>query len=118
MQPMVLSIGSASYAAAAAAFLFLLVLLVTSWRGRLPGIMLAAASLGTIAWASALAYLSSYPQSIPLFAALLEVLRNALWFAFLMVLLGYAIKAVRLFKISIVVIAVTCAMAAIAAIVS
>ena len=31
-------IGAVSYAAAAAAFLFLSILLVTSWRGRLPGV--------------------------------------------------------------------------------
>ena len=42
---MAISIGTLSYAAAAAAFLFLFLLLVTSWRGRLQGMLLATASL-------------------------------------------------------------------------
>ena len=41
---MAIPIGTISYAAAAAAFLFLSLLLVTSWRGRLQGMLLAAAS--------------------------------------------------------------------------
>ena len=36
---MAIPIGSMSYAAAAAAFLFLSLLLITSWRGRLPGML-------------------------------------------------------------------------------
>jgi hypothetical protein len=35
---MAIPIGAASYAAAATAFLVLFVLLLTSWRGRLPGV--------------------------------------------------------------------------------
>jgi len=38
---MAISIGTVSYAAAAMAFLFLSALLVTTWRGRLQGILLA-----------------------------------------------------------------------------
>ncbi len=111
MQPIEVSIGTVSYAAAAAAFLFLLVLLVTSWRGRLQGILLAAASFGTFVWAAALAYLAAYPDTILLSAAILEVVRNALWFVFLMVLLGYSQTAVKPFKWAALGIAIVCAVA-------
>lgn len=96
---MALSIGTISYAAAAAAFLFLFVLLVTSWRGRLQGIVLAAASFGTLVWAVVLAYSSAYGHHLPLGTALCEVIRNALWFAFLMVLLGYSRQAGRTYRV-------------------
>lgn len=109
MQPMALSIGTVSYAAAAAAFLFLFVLLATSWRGRLQGILLAAASLGSIAWAIALAFLSAHPDTILLTASLLEVMRNALWLMFLMVLLGYSLKAMQPFRIAALAVAIACA---------
>jgi putative PEP-CTERM system histidine kinase len=118
MQPIAVSIGTVSYAAAAAAFLFLFVLLVTSWRGRLQGILLAAASFGTFAWAAALAYLATYPDTILLSAAILEVARNALWFVFLMVLLGYSQKAVKPFQLAAIGIAFCCAVALAAALYS
>ena len=118
MQPVAISIGTISYAAAAAAFMFLFVLLVTSWRGRLQGMLLAAASLGTIAWAVVLAYLSARPNTIGLSAAVVEVIRNAVWFAFLMVLLGYSLKAVRSFRLALVAITVTCVAALAAALYS
>lgn len=98
MQASALSIGTISYAAAAAAFLFLFALLVTSWRGRLPGIVLAAASLATAVWAAVLAYSSAHTHVAPLTEALTEVLRAALWFAFLMVLLGYSREALRTYR--------------------
>ena len=50
---MAIPIGTLSYAAAAAAFLFLSLLLMTSWRGRLQGMLLALASLITALWAAA-----------------------------------------------------------------
>src|SRR5688500_8874045 len=84
------SIGTISYAAAAAAFLFLFLLLVTSWRGRLQGMLLAVASLFTSVWAGTAAYLAARPDSSPLPLDILEVVRSAVWFAFLMVLLGYS----------------------------
>ncbi len=118
MQPIAVSIGTVSYAAAAAAFLFLFVLLVSSWRGRLQGILLAAASLGTFVWSAALAYLAAYPDTIVLSAAILEVVRNALWFVFLMVLLGYSQKAVTPFKWAASGIAIVCMAALTTAVVS
>jgi putative PEP-CTERM system histidine kinase len=91
---MAISIGTVSYAAAAMAFLFLSVLLVTTWRGRLQGMLLAVACLGTAMWAGVAAYLAARPNAAMLAAEVLEILRSAVWFAFLMVLLGYSRKAV------------------------
>ena len=91
---MAISIGTVSYAAAAMAFLFLSVLLVTTWRGRLQGMLLAVACLGTAMWAGVAAYLAARSNAAMLAAEVLEVLRSAVWFAFLMVLLGYSRKAV------------------------
>ncbi len=91
---MAISTGTVSYAAAAMAFLLLFVLLVTTWRGRLPGMLLAVACLGTAIWAGVAAYLAARPNSAVLAAEVLEVLRSAVWFAFLMVLLGYSQKFV------------------------
>lgn len=91
---MALSIGTVSYAAAAMAFLFLFVLLVTTWRGRLQGMLLAVACLGTAMWAGVAAYLAARPDTAMLAAEVLEVLRSAVWFAFLVVLLGYSRKEV------------------------
>ena len=90
---MAISIGTVSYAAAALAFLFLSVLLVTAWRGRLQGMLLAVACLGTAMWAGVAAYLAARLNADMLAAEVLEVLRSAVWFAFLMVLLGYSRKA-------------------------
>jgi len=91
---MAISVGTVSYAAAAMAFLFLAVLLVTTWRGRLQGMLLAVACLGTALWAGVAAYLAARPSAAMLAAEALEVLRSAVWLAFLMVLLGYSGKAV------------------------
>ena len=91
---MAISIGTVSYAAASMAFLFLSVLLVTTWRGRLQGMLLAVACLGSAAWAGVAAYLAARPNGAMFVTEVLEVLRSAVWFAFLMVLLGYARKPV------------------------
>ena len=90
-----MTIGTASYGAAAAAFLFLFLLLTTSWRGRLQGVLLAAASLATGLWAAVLAYLALRPGRLLPVAEVLEILRSAAWFTFLVVLLGYSRKAIR-----------------------
>ena len=78
---MSISVGTVCYAAAAAAFLFLSVLLVTSWRGRLPGMILAAGSLVMALWAAAAAYLVGRPGHTLLAAHVLEVLRSTIWLA-------------------------------------
>ena len=79
---MAIPIWAVGYAAAAAAFVFLFVLLVTSWRGRLQGMLLAVASLVNALWAGTLAYLAVWPDTATLGGDLLEVLRDAVWFAF------------------------------------
>ena len=106
---MAIPIGTVSYAAAAAAFLFLSLLLMTSWRGRLQGMLLAAASLETALWAGALAYLATEPNVVMRSAEVLEILRSAVWFAFLMVLLGYSRKAVRSLRLAAAGMAAYCA---------
>lgn len=106
---MAIPIGTVSYVTAVVAFLFLSVLLVTSWRGRLQGMLLAAAGLGTAVWAAMLAYIATRPDAAVLPAELLEGLRNALWFAFLLVLLGYSRKAVGPVRLAAVGIAAFCA---------
>ena len=95
---MAIPIGTISYAAAGAAFLFLSVLLVMSWRGRLPGMLLAAGSLATMVWAGVAAYLAGRPYAGLLAADLLEVVRSAVWLLFLLVLLGYSRKQVGLLR--------------------
>jgi putative PEP-CTERM system histidine kinase len=71
------------------------VLLVASWRGRLQGMLLAAASVTMALWAGVVAYLASRPGVSPLAGDLLEIVRSFVWLAFLFVLLGYSRKEVR-----------------------
>src|SRR5262245_23101718 len=103
---MAISVGTLSHAAAAAAFLFLSVLLVAGWRGRLPGILLAAGSFTTVLWAGLIAYHDGQPGSLAV--DVLELLRSARWLAFLIVLLGYASKEVRRLRLIAAGIAVFC----------
>ncbi len=86
---MSVSIGTLSYAAAAAAYCFLSILLITGWRGRLPGALLAIASMLTAAWAAAMAYQATSHDAWRLPGELLEIGHKTAWFAFLFVLLGY-----------------------------
>ena len=84
---MLTSIATISYAAATLAFLLLSVLLLTSWRGRMYGMVLTVACLLSVLWAAALTYQAV--QEIPrlMLADILEVLRNAGWSVFLVMLL-------------------------------
>jgi putative PEP-CTERM system histidine kinase len=93
-------VGAISYAIAAAAFLFFSVLLIVGWRGRLQGLLLAVASIGTAAWAAMCAYTAAWSGIAAIWSEFLEVLRNLLWFAFLLVLLGYLRKEVRTLRIT------------------
>ncbi|MXS79338.1 PEP-CTERM system histidine kinase PrsK [Nitrosomonas sp. GH22] len=77
-----------SYAAAALAFFFLFMLLITSWRGRLYGLLLAIACIISSIWAAAIAGLSYWDYSDPLLPQILEILRNAALTTFLITLLG------------------------------
>lgn len=85
---MLTSIAAFSYSLAALAFLVLSVLLLTSWRGRLHGMLLAVACLLTALWAALVAYQAAWSSPFPLTADVLEILRNAAWSAFLLMLLG------------------------------
>lgn len=77
-----------SYSTAAIFFLFLFILLITSWRGRLYGILLAAACLISAIWAAAIAALFYWDQLDFKFIQLLEILRNASLTLFLVTLLN------------------------------
>jgi putative PEP-CTERM system histidine kinase len=92
---MTLSIGTLSYAAAAAAYCFVSALLLTSWRGRLPGALLTLASVITALWAGTMAYQAALPGAWKLPAELLEIGHKTAWLVFLLVLLGYARQAAR-----------------------
>ncbi len=75
-------VGIVSYSAAAAAFTFLTLLLIVSWRGRLPGLLLAGAALASALWAGVNAYQYSHDGVGWRLAAILEVVRNFAWFVF------------------------------------
>jgi putative PEP-CTERM system histidine kinase len=85
---MLTSIATASYTMAAVAHSFLAILLLTSWRGRLHGIVLPIACLFSALWATVLAYQATQTSPLSLLTDVLEILRNAGWSAFLITLLG------------------------------
>lgn len=85
---MLTSIAIASYTTAAVAHSFLAILLLTSWRGRLHGIVLPIACLLSAIWAAILAYRVTQALPFSLLTDVLEILRNAGWSAFLITLLG------------------------------
>jgi hypothetical protein len=76
-----LLIGQVGYGLAALAFALFALLALTSWRGRLQGGLLVAASTLTAAWAATAALANgdaTHWQTV----AVLEILRNALWLVF------------------------------------
>jgi len=82
------NIAVISYSVTAILFLGLLVVLLTSWRGRLQGALLVFATLVTGLWAIAGAYLAAVPGALALnLMQLSEILRNVAWFVFLLKLL-------------------------------
>ncbi len=85
---MVTNIAAASYTLAAVAYLVLGVLLLTSWRGRLHGMVLPIACLLSVLWAATLAYQAAHSFALSLLTDILEIARNAGWSAFLITLLG------------------------------
>ncbi|MGI4848111.1 MAG: XrtA/PEP-CTERM system histidine kinase PrsK [Janthinobacterium lividum] len=84
---MVTHIAVFSYGFAAVSFLLLTVLLLTSWRRRLHGMALMLACLATSVWAAFMALQSQLGNPLVLLTAILEILRNAGWTAFLLVVL-------------------------------
>lgn len=85
---MLIGLDVASYAAAAIAFLFLSILLLTSWQGRLYGLLLAVASLTATIWAAVIAGLAYWRYSSPLLVEILEILHYGTLTAFLIVVLN------------------------------
>ncbi len=53
-------VGAVSYAIGAGAFFILVLLLLASWRGRLPGGLLLLASAGMVVWAGVNAWYLAY----------------------------------------------------------
>lgn len=85
---MLTSVAASSYGIAAVAFFMLTVLLLTSWRARIFGTALTVACVMTAFWAASIAYLAARGISLPLLTDILEILRNAGWSIFLLLLLG------------------------------
>ncbi|MCC5809391.1 MAG: PEP-CTERM system histidine kinase PrsK, partial [Ectothiorhodospiraceae bacterium] len=81
-------IGTVSYGICALAFLFLAVLMATSWRGGIHGILLATACAATAVWAGLLAWVPMDLDLPVLGVELLELLRTGLWLLFLVWLLA------------------------------
>lgn len=77
-----------SYAVAAVVFFLLSVLLITRWRGRLYGSLLATACFASSIWAATIAGLSYQDYAYPLLIQILELSRNATLTLFLVTLLG------------------------------
>jgi putative PEP-CTERM system histidine kinase len=85
---MLTSIAAYSYGIAAVAFFMLTLLLLTSWRARIFGAALTVACVITAFWAASIAYQAAREISLPLLTEILEILRNAGWSIFLLMLLG------------------------------
>ncbi len=85
---MLTNIATISYTVAAVAYLFLSILLLTSWRGRLYGMLLTIACICSALWATALACQASWGYPTVYITNFLEVLRNISWSAFLIMLIG------------------------------
>jgi putative PEP-CTERM system histidine kinase len=91
------SIATFSYWLAAVGFLLLSALVLTSWRSRANRGALAAACLLTGAWAGLVGHLAgSEPSVLSVLADALEIVRDAAWAWFLVVLLGHRDPASRL----------------------
>ena len=113
---MVVNVIAVSYGIAAAAFLLLTLLLLTSWRGRLHGMALTAASGVTALWAGLVAQQASVGIKLSLTSDLLELARDACWTLFLVLVLrpyrrenGASVIQSRMLKPGLVVLYLLCA---------
>jgi putative PEP-CTERM system histidine kinase len=86
---MLINIAALSYSTAALAFLILSALLLTSWRDRLHGTALVTVCVLSCVWSGTVAYEASQGHPLSLSTNILEVLRNAGWSVFLLILLGH-----------------------------
>ena len=92
-----MTIAAISYLAAALAFLVLAALVVLRWRNRPGSIWVLGAVLVSLAWALFLVLISrQLPDSVGVSAGILEVARNAAWFAVLLSLLVFSNEGNRL----------------------
>ncbi len=85
-----INVGVVAYGFAALANLGLVVLLVTSWRGRLQGGLFLASVSATTLWAATLGLQSLYDYPLLPLIFLLKILRDGLWFWFFLRLLAPA----------------------------
>ncbi|SDH67104.1 XrtA/PEP-CTERM system histidine kinase PrsK [Nitrosomonas sp. Nm132] len=85
---MLTTIATAGYVTAAVAYFLLFVLLLTSWRGRLYGLLLAIACLVSVFWAAAIAGQLYWDYPSVFLIEILEIFRHAGWSIFLITLLG------------------------------
>jgi len=83
------NVPAVSYGLAGALYGLLTLLLLTAWRGRLQGALLVIASAISMIWCVAQASHGLYTWPPFWNLQLLEVVRDASWFAFLLGLLGY-----------------------------
>lgn len=83
-----LPISALSYAAASLGYFVLFILLVTSWRGKFYGILLAIACITSSLWAANISAQSywGYPSIFSI--EILEIIKNLSWSLFLIILLG------------------------------
>lgn len=83
-----LPISALSYATSSIGYFLLFILLVTSWRGKFYGILLAIACITSSLWAANISAQSywGYPSIFSI--EILEIIRNLSWSLFLIILLG------------------------------
>ena len=86
---MLTNIASVSYAIASAAFLLLTVLLLSRWRGRAHGRVLALASATTALSSALLAAQALHATPWSVLTDSVEIVRNGAWSAFLIILAGH-----------------------------
>ena len=82
------SIATFSYFVAALAFLLLSLMLATRWRSRPHAVLLSSACLAGCVWSATLAWQASHLGSWSVVTDCIEILRNAAWSAFLVILIG------------------------------
>ncbi|MEB0012000.1 PEP-CTERM system histidine kinase PrsK [Glaciimonas sp. Gout2] len=86
---MSMNIAVLGYSLAMLAFFSLIVLLLTSWRKQLNAKALIFSCLLTIGWSATLAWQSGWATHFSVISDVTEVLRNAGWTGFLLLLMGF-----------------------------
>ena len=86
------NVGFFSYLFASVAYVILTVLLITAWRGRLPGTLLLLASILTAIWAAISSSYRGFAVPPVDIQHLVELARDAGWCLFLVAVLGLSAK--------------------------